>query len=393
MQTSETLPRPAASTDTLRLRRGASTNTDARVAARELFQALDQPGIRFAMFYCSSEYELPILGAELRALFGDTPIIGCTTAGEITPLGYLNGALTGVSIASTDIEVVIRRIDRLHEFEFSVGDAVAHDLMAEFEKRGRPVNGSNAFAFMLIDGLATKEEAVVSAVHPSLGGIQLFGGSAGDGTRFNATHVFHDGEFRQDAAVVALFRTAHPFVVFKTQHFVSSEEKMVVTEADPGRRIVTEINGEPAGREYARAVGLDVEELSPLIFATYPVVVTVGGQPYVRSIQKVNADESLTFFCAIDEGIVLTVARGVDLVDNLQETFAELRNRIGEPELIIGCDCILRNLELDQRGIKDQVGTILARNNVVGFATYGEQFNSMHVNQTLTGVAIGSVVR
>ena len=29
------------------------------------------------------------------------------------------------------------------------------------------------------------------------------------------------------------------------------------------------------------------------------------------------------------------------------------------------------------------------RNNVVGFNTYGEQYRSMHVNQTLTGVAIG----
>jgi hypothetical protein len=31
---------------------------------------------------------------------------------------------------------------------------------------------------------------------------------------------------------------------------------------------------------------------------------------------------------------------------------------------------------------------ILSRHNVVGFSTYGEQFNSMHVSQTLTGVAI-----
>jgi len=31
---------------------------------------------------------------------------------------------------------------------------------------------------------------------------------------------------------------------------------------------------------------------------------------------------------------------------------------------------------------------ILANNRVVGFSTYGEQFNSIHVNQTLTGVAI-----
>jgi hypothetical protein len=28
-------------------------------------------------------------------------------------------------------------------------------------------------------------------------------------------------------------------------------------------------------------------------------------------------------------------------------------------------------------------------NNAVGFSTYGEQFNGIHVNQTLTGVAIG----
>jgi hypothetical protein len=165
---------------------------------------------------------------------------------------------------------------------------------------------------------------------------------------------------------------------------------MVVTEADPSCRVVTEINGEPAGQEYARMVGLDVDKLTPFIFATYPVVVRVGGTYYVRSMQKVNEDESLTFFCAIDRGIVLTVALGVDPVENLEEAFCGVRSRIGTPQLTIGCDCILRRLELDQRGIKEQVGRIFADNNVVGFSTYGEQFNAIHVNQTFTAVAIGS---
>ncbi len=31
---------------------------------------------------------------------------------------------------------------------------------------------------------------------------------------------------------------------------------------------------------------------------------------------------------------------------------------------------------------------ILSRHRVFGFSTYGEQFNSVHVSQTLTGVAI-----
>ena len=235
-----------------------------------------------------------------------------------------------------------------------------------------------------------KEEPVVSAVYRGLGDIQLFGGSAGDGVRFGRTYIFHDGCFRDDCAVIALIHTTHPFCVFKTQHFVSNEERMVVTCADPSRRVVTEINGEPAGREYARLVGLAVDKLTPLIFAAHPVVVKLGGLEYVRSIQKVNEDESLTFFCAIDEGIVLTVARGVDLVQNLEETFADVNARIGTPELVLGCDCLLRQLEIEQKGFKAQVSDILMRNRVIGFSTYGEQYNAMHVNQTFTGVAIGA---
>ena len=59
------------------------------------------------------------------------------------------------------------------------------------------------------------------------------------------------------------------------------------------------------------------------------------------------------------------------------------------PQLVLGCDCVLRSLEMDQKGLREEIGRIFQENNVVGFATYGEQFNAMHVNQTFTGVAIG----
>jgi hypothetical protein len=201
--------------------------------------------------------------------------------------------------------------------------------------------------------------------------------------------VYHHGAFHTDCALFTLVHTKLPFRVFKTEHFLASDQKMVITGADPARRLVTEINGEPAGREYARLVGLEVDKLTPFIFATYPVVVSVGNAIYVRSIQKVNEDESLTFFCAIDEGIVLTVAQGVDMVRNLEEAFASVRKEIGPPVLVLGCDCVLRYLETCQRGIRERIGEIFVANNVIGFATYGEQYNAMHVNQTFTGVAIG----
>ena len=165
---------------------------------------------------------------------------------------------------------------------------------------------------------------------------------------------------------------------------------MVVTEADPVARIVTEINAEPAGREYARLVGLAVDKLTPMIFATHPVVVKVGGRYYTRSIQKVNEDESLSFFCAIDKGIVLTVARGTDLLQSVSRLFDEIALEIGPPQLVIGCDCVLRSLELEQSQLKEEAGKLFAANNVIGFSSFGEQFHAMHVNQTFTGVAIAA---
>ncbi|HEX2670453.1 MAG TPA: FIST C-terminal domain-containing protein, partial [Polyangiaceae bacterium] len=132
-----------------------------------------------------------------------------------------------------------------------------------------------------------------------------------------------------------------------------------------------------------------VDQLTPMVFAAHPVVVKVGGDYYVRSIQKVNDDGSLTFFCAIDVGVVLTVARGIDLIDNLEQAFEAVQTQVGDVELVLGCDCVLRRIEIQQRHLADEVSRIFIDNRVVGFATYGEQFNAMHVNQTFAGVAIG----
>jgi len=375
--------------DKLSIRKGASQSTDPAIAAKELFESLDQPDISLALFYCSPEYDIKQLGVELNRYFSKINLIGCTTAGEITPDGYLSGSITGVSVASKDFTVVTKRINHLSNFEMSQGEELAHAVTQEMESLGKQADGTKTFGFLLIDGLSMQEEAVISSIYRSLRDIELFGGSAGDGVRFEQTYIYHEGAFHKDIAIFTLMNTNQPFTVFKTQHFIDSDAKMVVTEADPAHRIVTEINGEPAAQEYARMVGLEVDKLTPQIFSAHPVVVQVGGQHFVRSIQKVNEDESLSFFCAIDEGIVLTVAKGIDMVENLKSLFVDVREKVGKPQLVLGCDCILRNLELNQEGLRDEISELMTENNVIGFATYGEQYNAMHVNQTFTGVAIG----
>jgi len=76
---------------------------------------------------------------------------------------------------------------------------------------------------------------------------------------------------------VTLFETTLPFVLFQTQHFAPTDTRLVITESDCASRTVTEINGGPAAEEYARAVGLEISELNPQIFAAYPVMLKIGG--------------------------------------------------------------------------------------------------------------------
>jgi hypothetical protein len=371
------------------IRRAATTAKDPDQAAAELFAMLDQPDLSLVLVFVSPSYDLPAVAEALRRVFPDVPLAGCSSAGEITPEGYVSGGISALSLAGPDFAVACELIESLHDFNLQTGRDVvrrALDRVARARPQGRR---DQIFAFALIDGLSGAEEGVVSALHGALDEIPLFGGSAGDDLRFQRTFVLHDGVFRDNCALMVLVSTTHPFRVFKTEHFEATDRKMVVTQADPVHRIVSEIDAEPAAVEYARQVGLKGDALTPLIFANHPVVVRVGGANFVRSIQKVNDDGSLTFFCAIDEGIVLTVARGVDLADNLRAQFDQLEAEIGRPALVIGFDCILRALELDERNIRSEVGQMMAEHNVIGFSTYGEQFDAMHVNQTFTGVAIG----
>jgi len=372
------------------IHRAQSCATDARDAVREFHAGVAQPDIALVIFFCSSEYDLEVLAEEMKSLFAGVQVVGCTTAGEIGPAGYREHSLTGASFPTSSFNAVSGRIDQLRQFKIASGQALVQELLQRLESRAQQAEPDNSFALLLIDGLSMREEVVTRALQSALGKLSLVGGSAGDGVKFDSTHVYFNGRFHSDSAILILAATRLPFKVFKTQHFVATGERLVVTEADTALRIVKEINGLPAAQEYARILDIDARDLAPKRFAAWPVVVLIDGTNYVRSIQKVNPDGSLTFFCAIENGLVLRVAKGVDLVGNLEQTFAQIRAEIGRPQLVLACDCILRKLEIFQSSLTDSVGEVFLRNNTIGFNSYGEQFHGVHVNQMLVGIAIGT---
>jgi hypothetical protein len=365
----------------LKVLQGKSMHPEVEEAVRELAAQINQPNTQVSLAFFSDEYDPQQLGRALKKHLSG-PVIGCTTAGQLSEAGFQRGGISGASLASDELTVVPYLIHPLSQQAEQV-KKIAEDVQAKIS-----LATSSAFGFLLVDGLSMKEEPLISTLYMSLGDIPIIGGSAGDSLRFKQTFVYYDGQLYNDAAVFTLFLTTLPFHVFKHQHFLPTSSKLVITAADPGKRLVKEINGEPAVEAYARLIGTPVDQLDSVVFSRNPLMLRIGNEYYVRSISNVEPDGSLKFFCAIDAGLILTVGQGNSAVESLNRDLEKMKEDMGDPTVIIGCDCILRRLEMEERGIDDAVGRLLTKSNVVGFSTYGEQINSVHVNQTFTGIAI-----
>ncbi len=370
-------------------RRAQSFAKDATEAVREFHAAVTQKDMALVLFFCCGAYDLDALAAEMRRLFEGVQVVGCTTAGEIGLAGYSEPSLCGASFSASDFNAVSGCIDGLQNFSIANGRATVQDLVQKLESQVGLVEPNHSFGILLIDGVSTREEPVAHCLHSALGGVQWIGGSTGNNLKFRSTQLYFEGRFSMDSAALIVVHTRLPFKLFKTQHFVASAIRMVVTEADTARRLVLEINGRPAASELARMLGLGSQGLTPESFSASPLAVLIDNSTYVRSIQKCNPDGSLTFYCAVENGMVLRIANRVDIVANLAETFAHIRAEIGSLQLVLGFDCILRRLEISSEGKLARINEILVQNQVVGFNTYGEQYGSLHVNQSFVGLAIG----
>lgn len=369
-----------------RILSGQTQAADAGQAVRELHAWIGQPDAALVVVFCASSYPRDALAEALAQHFGDVPVIGCTTAGELGENGYQTGGLSGFSLPADGFSVATTGIDSLPGFDVTDGRRCVEALHAQLS----PTAGPERFALLLVDGLMQREEPVAYALQRALGRTPLVGGSAGDGLSFgDGSQVLYGGTFHAGGAVLALVGCRRRCTVFKSQHFSGDTERLVVTDAEPQQRCVRELNGRPAAQEYARLIGVPVDSLSPETFAAAPVVVVIDGTDYVRSIRQANADGSLTFFCAIEIGLVLRVAQALDMVEHFDATMDGIRGRIGEPELVIGFDCVLRRLEAQRKHCEQALGQRFRRWRLVGFSTYGEQYTGVHINHTLTGVAIG----
>lgn len=378
----------------MKVAQGHSYSTDSETAVAEATQQIPgdlKPDI--ILLFSSTKQEPQALLEAVAKRFKGVLIAGCTTAGEILDEHHSRGGLVLSAIQSPEIRWSVRALTDLQTADGARATEVADQLFSDLGISRDQLDPQKHFCMTFLDGLSLREEQTVSLMADALEGLPLLGGSSGDDLGFKKTYVFANNQALANAGVFVLAESKTPFEIIKHQHYKTTPYSLVITKADVPTRRVFEMDGYPAIEAYANALGIKPEEVTSDITFMNPLTFVCNGEIYVRSIQRVESDGSIIFYCGIEEGMVLSVGGHEDMGSALArdlDSFSLQSKQGNLPDLFIACNCILRALESDKRGLHEQLGNILKQHakHVIGFDTYGEQLNGLHINQTLVGIAL-----
>jgi hypothetical protein len=357
-----------------------SHRAEPAAAVADLATALGPHADLYAVFVAPG-YELAALGSALEEHFGDR-VIGCTSSGNICAHGYDAQGITALALTGGGLRARTTVVGPLDDAPAAIEEASGRlaALRADLDDH-------DGFAILLTDGLARNEDLLAAGLMATLGDVPVIGGSAGDGLEFRSTAVYHDGAFHPNSATVTVVRLDAPFQLLRLQHHEAGHAVLVATDVEPDRRIIRTFNGRPAAQAYAEAIRADLETIAAATFSEHPLLLSAGGSSWIRSVAQVGPDNTLIMFARVELGDVLRVGYSAGIMDKLQQRLGAVRTELGSLGGMLVFDCVLRRLESENQGLSGRVGEVLARHGAVGFSTYGEQFNGMHMNQTLVAVA------
>jgi len=370
---------------------GSSDKSDALAAICEATDHWEDDSTLDILFVFHSTRQNPdAVSAALSEHFPDVLTVGVTTAGEWISGKHQHGSLVLMGICSPDVRWAVSVAENLDQFNAKDCTNICDDLLNQLGIRMHDLNPEHHFCLSFIDGMSKCEENTISMLSAELGDISLLGGSAGDDLKFENTFVLTAGQAWQNAAVFVLAESKLPFKTIKHQHFISGDVDTIITKADVSERTVYHLDGMPAAERYASLLGLNVDDLNAEVFSKHPLIYQHQRECYVRSISQVGEHNSLIFYCAIEEGMILNLCSHQDMVQQFEQALQELSEAPHEIALMFIFNCILRQLEAESLGsIQGMAEDVAAMSrHSIGFDTYGEQWQGLHINQTMVALAL-----
>ena len=308
----------------------------------------------------------------LRTHFEGTPIIGCSTSGEIA----------GDEVADDSVVATLVHLDHSHLRVATTEAAGAASSYAAGETLARQLAAPDLrHIFVLSDGLNINGSDLARGLESAVSGdISITGGLSGDGSDFAETCVVDDrstGDHR--VAAVGLYGDGLRIGYASKGGWEPFGPKRTVTRAEGN--VLYELDGRSALDLYKTYLGDHAKEL-PGAALLFPIVVSSGddGEGVVRTVLSVDEQaKTMTFAGDIPQGATAQLMKtNVDhLVDGASGAAELSIAGFGEtrPELAILVSCVGRKLVMRQRVEEEieAVREVLGADAVIaGFYSYGE---------------------
>ncbi len=361
----------------MHIKTACSVQTDVQDVVNDIRVQIGDFEARLIIYFASSAFAPDAVARLMDDAFPGTETFGCSTAGEIVSGRMLNNSVVAMAFDRQAIKDA--RVEVLEDLTID-SHRVFDAFERHFNKTMAKMDPKQYVGLILIDGLSGKEEQVMDRIG-DFTNVNFIGGSAGDDLKFAKTFVYANGKSYTGAAVVAILEPGVEFSLVKTQSFCPLQQKLLVTKANEAKREIIEFNHKPAAIAYAEAIGTSVAD-APNHFMHNPVGVVFEGEPFVRSPQQIKGD-SMLFYCGVKEGIELNLLESSDILADTKKALEMAKSELGGISGIINFNCILRTLELRQKGLTEEYGKLFSDAPTIGFSTYGEQFIG-HMNQTAT---------
>ena len=359
---------------------GHSVNPDASAAGSAAASAAlagDDP--KLLVVFCSDSYDLPQLLSAISRHAPGTPLIGCTTAGEIATGRAATSSVVVTAFGgpgfAVHTAVAPNASTRLRE----AGEQVAAELAAPLATHPHQV------AILLSDALAGDQREVIRGAYSVLGAtVPFVGGCAGDDFKLSATSQFFDGEVVSDSLVGALLASDAPLGIGVRHGWRPVGEPILVTRSAQNR--VYTLDDRPALDVYLERFDAPEEaRTDPAAFAQFSMTHPLGlgrrsteeGARYVASANF--EDGSLNMIAEVPQGGIVWFLEG-DVESVLGATEEACREAVEaldgrDPLVLLAFDCAARRLVLGDDGIERETKLIAEHAcaaPVAGFYSYGE---------------------
>jgi hypothetical protein len=308
----------------------------------------------------------------LRKAYPKALLFGCSTAGEIAGTQVLDDSLVSTAVRFEDTRIQSASVSMS---QVSDSSEAGRQLAAALPPEGL------VHVFVISDGQQVNGSELVRGLLEKLPErVQVTGGLAGDGARFEKTLVFANGEAMEGViSAIGLYGTRLKIGYGSLGGWDPFGPERKVTRSEGN--VLFELDGEPALQLYKKYLGEHADGL-PATGLLFPLSIRSdsGGESLVRTILAVDDQaQSLTFAGDVPEGVYarLMKANFERLIDGASGAARSSYDALGgaAPDLAILISCVGRKLVLKQRTEEEveEVQSVLGDATIMtGFYSYGE---------------------